>query len=133
MISGFTTEAAFGCLGATYDRLNGRELFQVVSALISAKAPWGHERRFWRFLVAYEHRKQNRTGHWVDGRRGSARGAPTGRSGRARPNPWARSHAKPAIAQRNSDRQPRLGSLLTRRFFLARRGASPRRHRPPGM
>src|SRR5437899_2105856 len=43
--------------------------------------------------------KQNRTGHWVDGRRGSARGASTGRSGRARPNPWARSHAGRAIAQ----------------------------------
>src|SRR5262249_5872669 len=37
------------------------------------------------FLVAYEHRKQNRTGDWVDGRRGSARSASTGRSGRARP------------------------------------------------
>jgi hypothetical protein len=28
MMSGFTTEV--GCLGATYDRLEGRELFQVV-------------------------------------------------------------------------------------------------------
>jgi hypothetical protein len=85
------------------------------------------------FLVAYEYRKQNRTGDWVDGRRGSARSASTGRSRRARPNPWARSHAKRAIAQGNSSRPPRLGSLLTRRFFLARRGASPRPHRPPGM
>src|SRR5262249_39872411 len=50
-----------------------------------------------------------------------------------RPDRWARSQARRAIAQRNSTRQPRFGSLLTGRFFLARRGASPRRHRPPGM
>src|SRR6516164_11168253 len=105
MISGFTTEAKFGCLGATCDRLKG----------------WEHgdmNADFDGFLVAYEHGKQNRTGHWVDGRRGSARSASTGRSGRARPNPWARSHARRAIAQGNSGRQPWLSSLLTRRFFL---------------
>jgi len=42
-------------------------------------------------------------------------------------NPWARSHARRVIAQRISGRR---SSLLPRRLFLARGGASPRRHRP---
>ncbi len=51
MMSGFTTEPTFGCLGQTYDRLKGRELFQVGSPLISALG----NADFVRFLVAYEH------------------------------------------------------------------------------
>jgi len=30
MMSGFTTQPTFGCLGPTYDRLRGRQLLQVV-------------------------------------------------------------------------------------------------------
>ena len=30
MMSGFTTQPTFGCLGPTYDRLRGRQLFQAV-------------------------------------------------------------------------------------------------------
>jgi hypothetical protein len=51
MISGFTAEATFGCLGVTYDRLKGWELFQVGRiANLSRTALGGHERRFWRVL-----------------------------------------------------------------------------------
>jgi hypothetical protein len=56
MISGFTAEATFGCLGVTYDRLKGWELFQVGRIANLSQTAWGDMNAdFGGFLVAYEH------------------------------------------------------------------------------